>query len=349
MTECKDVTIIGGGSAGLFTAFYSGMRDLSTRIIEFQPNLGGKIHIYPEKMIWDVGGVTPITGAQLIKQMEEQALTFDPEVVLNERVEKLEKNKEGLFVVTTNKGKQYLSHTVILATGTGIIKPIKLDLEGADRFEVSNLHYTVQSLNRFKGKHIVISGGGNTAIDWANELEPIASKVTVVYRGDEFKAAEIFMKKLEASSASIYKNTTIERLIADEHGQKIQTVFLKNQENGTEHRLDIDDLIINYGFEKELTFIKESSLKIDLWRELLVQGSPNAVTNVKGLYAAGDILEFDGKVRLIAGAFTDAVNAVNQAKLYLDPDAKAKGKVSSHNDKFDAKNRELLSHLYTKI
>ncbi|MCJ7841957.1 NAD(P)/FAD-dependent oxidoreductase [Lederbergia sp. NSJ-179] len=348
MTECKDVTIIGGGSAGLYAAFYCGMRDLSARIIEFKPKLGGKVHVYPEKMIWDVGGITPITGAQLMKQMEEQARTFDPEIILNEKVEKLEKNQEELFVVTTHTGHKYVSRTVILATGGGIFEPIKLDIEGADRFEVSNLHYTVQSLEAFKDKKIVISGGGDTAIDWANELEPIAEKVSLIYRGEQFKAMEAHIAHLEASSAGIYKNTKIEKLIADEDGRRIKEILTKNQKTGEEVRFEVDDLIINYGYDRELKFIKESPLQIELERDFFVKGSGKAETNIAGLYAAGDILSFDGKVRLIAGAYNDAANAVNQAKLYLKPDAYTEIYVSSHNAKFDEKNRELLSHLYTK-
>lgn len=348
MTECKDVTIIGGGSAGLYAAFYSGMRDLSTRIVEFKPQLGGKIHVYPEKMIWDVGGITPITGAQLMQQMEEQARTFDPEIILNEKVEKLEKNEKDIFVVTTSSGREYLSRTVILATGGGIVEPIKLDIEGADRFEITNLHYTIQSLERFKGKKVVISGGGNTAIDWANELEPIAEKVTLIYRGEELKAMEAHIAYLESSSADIYKNTTIERIIGNEEDHRIKAIITKNSKTGEEIKFKVDDLVINYGYDRELKFIKESPLQVDLERDFFVKGTAKAETNITGLYAAGDILAFDGKVGLIAGAFTDAANAVNQAKVYIEPDAYSKARVSSHNAKFDAKNRELLSHLYTK-
>ncbi|WP_080874440.1 NAD(P)/FAD-dependent oxidoreductase [Oceanobacillus timonensis] len=348
MTECKDVTIIGGGSAGLYAAFYSGMRDLSARIIEFKPKLGGKIHIYPEKIIWDVGGVTPITGAQLMHQMEAQARTFDPEIICNEKVEKLEKNKENLFVVTTNTGQEYFSRTVILATGGGIVEPIKLDIAGAERFEVSNLHYTIQSLDDFKGKKIIISGGGNTAFDWANALEPIVEELSLIYRGDAFKAMEAHIASLEASSANIYKNTEIEKLIADGEDHRITEVLARNQKTGDEMRIEADDLIINYGYDRELTFIKESALQVELEHDFFVKGSAKAQTNVTGLYAAGDILSFEGKVGLIAGAYTDAANAVNQAKLYIQPDAYAKARVSSHNAKFDEKNRELLSHLYTK-
>lgn len=171
-----DVTVIGGGPAGLYSAFYSGLREMKTKIIEFQPQLGGKIHIYPEKMIWDVGGQTPIPGAKLIDQLVEQGLTFNPTVVLNEKVESLSRNEEGIFILHGASGQKHYSKTVIIAIGSGILKPQKLEIEGAERFEVTNLNYTVKSLMHFKDKTVLISGGGNSAIDWANELEPVAKK-----------------------------------------------------------------------------------------------------------------------------------------------------------------------------
>lgn len=346
--DITDVTIVGGGPAGLYASFYSGMRDLSTRIIEYQPKLGGKVHVYPEKMIWDVGGLTPVTGATLIDQMAEQALTFDPEVILNKKVTKIEKNEDNLFVLTSHSGNQYLSKTVILAVGGGILNPIKIDIEGADRFEVTNLHYTVQSLEHFKNKNIIISGGGNSAIDWANELEPIAKQLHMVHRKNEFTGHEAHISQIMNSTANIHFNSTIEKLHANAQGDQIEAVEIRNHETNQEEEVKTDALIISYGYERELTFIKESPLNIEIERDFFVKGTSKSATSIEGLYAAGDILSFDGKVHLIAGAFVDAANAVNQVKLLLEPDATAKARVSSHNDKFNSRNKALLRHLYQK-
>lgn len=158
--------------------FYSGLREMKVKLIEYQPRLGGKIHVYPEKMIWDVGGLTPTTGEKLIEQLVEQGLTFNPTVVLNEKVESITRNEEGIFVLHTASGQVHFSKTIIVAVGGGILNPQKLEIDGAERFEVSNLNYTVKSFNRFKDKTVIISGGGNSAIDWANELEPIAKRCT---------------------------------------------------------------------------------------------------------------------------------------------------------------------------
>ena len=126
-------------------------------------------------MIWDVGGLLPVTGDKLIEQLVQQGLTFKPEVVLDTKVESIIRNQDGTFTLK-KYWRRTLFKTVIVATGSGILKPQKLSIEGAERFEVSNLNYTVKSLKRFKGKTVIISGGGNSAVDWANELEPIAKK-----------------------------------------------------------------------------------------------------------------------------------------------------------------------------
>lgn len=346
-TEIFDVTIIGGGPAGLFASFYSGLREMKTKIIEFQPYLGGKVHVYPEKMIWDVGGLTPVPAAQLIEQMIAQGLTFQPEVVLGEKVTSISKAEEGHFVLHTASNQMHYSKTVILAVGGGILKPIKLDIEGAERFEVTNLHYTVKSLAHFKGKTVLISGGGNAAIDWANELAPIAKQVYLTYRKDVLKGHEAEISRLANSSVECLLNTSIEKLIAADNHERIETVVLNNNEDGASFELAVDEVIINYGYERDKELLSNSEVQIEL-KDYWIAGSSMSETSVPGIYAAGDILHHDGKLHLIAGAFQDAANAVNKAKQYVTPDANSYGMVSSHNDLFKQKNRELMKSLYTK-
>src|SRR5690625_2152347 len=150
---------------------------MKTKVIEYQPQLGGKVHVYPEQVIWDTGGLTPVPGATFIDQMVEQGLTFDPTVVLDEKVESITRNDEGVFVLHAASGQKHYSKTIIVAVGSGILNPQKLAIENAERFEVSNFNYTVKSLEGFRDKTVVISGGANSAIDWANALEHIANNV----------------------------------------------------------------------------------------------------------------------------------------------------------------------------
>jgi len=343
-----DVTIVGGGPAGLYAAFYSGLREMKVKIIEFQSFLGGKVHVYPEKMIWDVGGLTPVTGAQLIDQLVTQGLTFDPEVVLGQKVTSLSKDENGHFNLHTASGEKHVSKTVILAVGGGILKPTKLSIDGAERFEVTNLHYTVKSLARFKGKTILISGGGNAAIDWANELEPIAKKIYLTYRKDNLNGHEAEVTRLMNSSVECLLNTTIDRLIAAPDHEKIDKVVLNRSEDGQSIELAVDEVIINHGYERDKDLLQKSELEIAMENEYYVAGSTMSETSVPGLYAAGDILHHEGKLHLIAGAFQDAANAVNKAKQFITPDAYGWGMVSSHNELFAKKNKELMKHLYAK-
>ncbi|SDG81546.1 thioredoxin reductase (NADPH) [Planococcus glaciei] len=344
-TDIFDVTIIGGGPAGLYSAFYSGLREMKTKLIEYQPQLGGKIHVYPEKMIWDVGGQMPIQGAKLIEQLVAQGLTFNPEVVLNEKIEAINRNEDGLFELTGSSGKRHLSKTIIVAVGGGILNPQKLEIKGAERFEVSNLNYTVKSLGRFKGKTVLISGGGNSAVDWANELEPIAEKVYVTYRKQELAGHEAQVKQLMNSSAECLLNTTITKLIASDGRDAIELVELTNQETGNTSLLPIDEVIINHGYERDATLLEQSGLDIEIAEGYYIAGNANSESSVPGLYAAGDILQHPGKLNLIAGTFQDAANAVNKAKQFVQPDAYGMAMVSSHNEVFKERNKELVKQL----
>jgi ferredoxin/flavodoxin---NADP+ reductase len=343
--ELFDVTVIGGGPAGLYSAFYSGLREMKTKIIEFQPSLGGKIHVYPEKMIWDVGGLTPIPGAKLIEQLVQQGLTFDPSVVLNEKVESITRNEEGIFILEGSSGEKHYSKTVIIAVGSGIINPQKLDIEGAERFEVSNLNYTVKSLKRFKDKTVIISGGGNSAIDWANELEPVAKKVYVAYRKEALNGHEAQCAQLMNSSATCLLNTSITKLIAAADHEAIEKVQLTNHQTGEVSYLPIDEVIINHGYEIDTSLLKNSSLNIDMIDQYYIAGTTTSESSIEGLYAAGDILKHDGKVNLIAGAFQDAANAVNKAKQFIQPEANKVAMVSSHNEVFKKRNKELVRQM----
>lgn len=345
MNDIFDVTIIGGGPAGLYSAFYSGLRELKTKIIEFQPHLGGKIHVYPEKMIWDVGGQTPISGERLIEQLVQQGLTFDPEVVLNEKVESITQDEQRIFCLKTASGQMHYSKTIILAVGGGILNPLKLDIEGAERFEVSNLNYTVKSIQRFKDKTVVISGGGNSAVDWANELEPIAKKVYVTYRKDSLNGHEAQVSQLLSSSATCFFNTSISKLIASKSHDAVEKVALTNHETGEVNFLEIDEVIINHGYEREAELLKNSDVNIEMVEDFYVDGTSMSESSVEGIYAAGDILAHPGKLHLIAGTFHDAANAVNKAKQFLQPDANKVAMVSSHNDIFKEKNKKLIKQL----
>lgn len=343
--EVYDLTIIGGGPAGLYGAFYAGLREMKVKIIEAQPELGGKIHVYPEKVIWDVGGSGPVTGAEFMKQLIQQGLTFDPEVVLNEKVKEISKRSDGVFILTAEAGSIHYSKTVMIAIGSGILKPQKLELEGAERYEIANLHYMVQSIKHFKDKTILISGGGNSAIDWANLLEPVAKKVYHVHRRETFTAHEAQVTQLKNSSVQSLPSSSISKLIADKNQLAIDQVEVTHHETGEITTIAVDEVLIHHGFDRDASLLENSELEIQLRDNYYVSGTSASETSVAGLFAAGDILKHDGKLHLIAGAFQDAANAVNKAKQYLEPDASAAAMVSSHNEVFANRNKQLISEM----
>ncbi|WP_419871944.1 NAD(P)/FAD-dependent oxidoreductase [Candidatus Pristimantibacillus sp. PTI5] len=335
--ELYDVTIIGGGPAGMYAAFYSGMRDLKTKVIDANEQLGGRMLIYPEKMIWDVGGVTPILCEKIIGQLEQQSQTFEPTIVLGTQVYGMEQQEDGTYILVTSEGEKHRTRTIILAIGRGILKMAKLELEGAERYEVSNLHYTVQELEPFRGKRVLISGGGNSAVDWANELEPLAEQVTVVHRREQFGGHEKNIVKMKESSVDVRTPYEVTQLFSG-NGEMIDRVTVAHLESGTTEQLAVDAVIVNHGLKADFSGIKDWGLKMDDWN-VFVNGKLES--NLPGIFAAGDFANYDSKLNLIAGAFTDAALAVNSAKLYMDPEAPKVAYVSSHNERFKEKNKEL--------
>ncbi|WP_308637528.1 NAD(P)/FAD-dependent oxidoreductase [Paenibacillus silvisoli] len=335
--ELFDVTIIGGGPAGLYTAFYSGMREMKTKLIEAREELGGRILIYPEKMIWDVGGLTPTLGADLIKQLVTQALTFDPTIVLGQHIVGLEHQADGTIVLTAASGEKHWTRSVVLAIGYGILELAKLDIEGADRFEVSNLHYTVQSLEEFRSKHVLISGGGDSAVDWANMIEPIAASLTVVHRRDQFGGHERNVTRMKESSADVRTPYAVQALHSSD-GSMIDRVSISHMETGEVEQVMIDAVIVNHGLRYNFGPIRDWGLDMGDWHANV---SGKMETNLPGVFAAGDFVTHVSKVHLIAGTFADAVNAANSAKVYTDPAADKTAYVSSHNSRFKEKNRQL--------
>ncbi|MCC5894262.1 MAG: NAD(P)/FAD-dependent oxidoreductase [Alkalibacterium sp.] len=313
-SNVTDCTIIGGGPAGLYASFYAGMRDMSVRLIEIKASLGGKLHFYPEKKIWDIGGMPPTHGLNVMEQLIDQSSTFEPEIILNTRIVNIEKINDQLFKVISEDGGSYFSRSVIIATGGGIVYPRKLKTDKAHQYEKTNLHYTIYRLNDFKDKKVVIVGGGNSAIDWANELKDTTAELHLIHRSDTFRAHESQLRKLKESNVHIHAYTSIEKLVPGASNNRIQAIEVKNTQSETSYQLSLDDLIVNIGFDSEPNFHQTDGLDLSLKDNYYIEGTSLAHTSLKGVYAIGDIINYEGKVRLIAGAFHDAVNAVNQIK-----------------------------------
>lgn len=312
-----DITIIGGGPAGLFTAFYGGMRQASVKIIESLPQLGGQLSaLYPEKYIYDVAGFPKVRAQELIDNLKEQMAKFEPATALEQSVEKLEKQEDGTIKLTTDKEVHY-TKSVIITAGNGAFQPRRLELESAAQYEGKNLHYFIDDLNQFAGQKVAVLGGGDSAVDWALMLEPIAEQVTIVHRRDKFRAHEHSVENLQNSKVDIKTPYVPTELIGD--GNTISQIVLQDANGDDTVNVDVDAVICNFGFVSSLGPIKEWGLEIEK-NSILVNSKME--TNIPGVYAAGDICTYEGKVKLIATGFGEAPTAVNNAKSYIDPKAK---------------------------
>lgn len=340
----KDITIIGGGPAGLYASFYAGMRGMSVRLIDVQQELGGKMCLYPEKIVWDVGGVAPKPCFEITKDIVEQGLHFNPEVCLEERVMDIHKVAERHFEVTTDQGNVYTSKAVIIAIGGGIIQPKPLDIKEASRYQISNLHYVVQKLSRFRNKRVLISGSGNSAIDWACEIAPYAESVHLIYRKDKLKGFEAMQDKLETFGVIQHPNSQITALTGDEAQENIVSVIIENSETGEAETVSVDDVIVSHGFDIDNPLLEDASTKLEMMNDYQIKGQGNTQTSETGIFACGDVIHHDAKAHLIASAFSDAGNAANLAKQYIEPEAAKEGYVSSHNEAFKEENKEIIKH-----
>jgi thioredoxin reductase (NADPH) len=322
--ELFDITIVGGGPTGLFTAFYAGMRQMKVKIIESLPQLGGQLGtLYPEKEIFDVAGFPRIKAKDLVKNLIEQAQQFHPTIVLDEKIETMNRLENGLIELGSVSGEIHRTKTVVITAGVGAFSPRPLKVE-QDVDVVTNIHYYIQDVADFKNKRVVILGGGDSAVDWANTLAPIAKEVTIVHRREQFRAHETSVEEMKKASVRM-KTPFIAKAVTGKQN-KIDQLIIQRVKGEAEEALPLDDLIVNYGFVSALGPIKDWNLELEK-NSILVNSRME--TNIPGVYAAGDIAAYPGKVKLIATGLGEAPTAVNNAKHYIDPDSRAQPMHSS--------------------
>lgn len=313
--EIVDITIIGGGPTGLFASFYAGMREMSVKIIDSLPQLGGQlIELYPDKDIYDVGGFPKILAKDFVANLVTQAHYSKPEILLGETAMSATRDGDH-FILKTDKGV-HLTRTILLTAGIGAFQPRKIGLPEEVLFEGNTLHYSIKDLTIFKDKNVLVCGGGDSAVDWSLMLEDIASTVTLVHRRERFTAHETSVNQLMESKVDV-KTSRAVKVIEGEDG-KVSSIVLA-EKNGTEERLDVDHLIVNYGNISSLGPLKDWGLEMDR-NSIMV--NTRMETNIEGIYAAGDVTNYEGKVKLIAVGLGEAPIAVNHAKAYVDPKAR---------------------------
>jgi thioredoxin reductase (NADPH) len=317
--DIYDLTIIGAGPSGLFATFYAGLRQMKTKVIDALEEPGGQVAVlYPEKYIYDVPGYSKILAKDLVKSLVEQAFQYSPTVVLGERVTSLHRSN-GVIELTTDRGTKHQSKAVLVAAGVGAFSPNKLEAKGGSEYEGKGVYYFVKDKGVFKGKNLLIVGGGDSAVDWALNIQGIARKITLVHRRDVFRAHEGSVAEMMKSACEVKLFYEVKSVTGD--GTKVTQAVIFDNRTKQEQTVDVDAILVNIGFRADLGPIKNWGLQID-GREIRSNGKME--TNIPGVYVAGDIAgPLDGaKLNLIATGYAQAALAVNVAKAYVDPNSK---------------------------
>ena len=313
-----DITILGAGPAGLAAAYYAGHRDASVRVIESLEQLGGQVAaVYPEKNIYDVAGHPKILGTKLVELCSEQGLQYGPEIHLGEEVQTLERvgqNGEELLAIGTDKGGPYLTRALIITAGHGAFEPRKLGVDAIDDWEGRGVHYFVREKEVFRDRTCVIVGGGDSALDWTLGLQDTAKHpIALVHRRDNFRALESSVNEARALEGQGRVRIFTPCEVREIHGDgSVQAVSIENTKTGDVERVDCEALITLLGFHSHLGAIAEWGLELHGKRQILIDPT-TCETTVPGVYAAGDVAGYEGKITLITIGMGEAAIAANNA------------------------------------
>jgi thioredoxin reductase (NADPH) len=319
-----DAIIIGAGPVGLFAVFELGLLDIKAHLIDILPKVGGQCaELYPEKPIYDIPGFPVITGQGLVDNLAKQIHPFEPTFHLGEMVEGLEvlgTADKPLFRIATDAGTVLEAKVVVIAAGGGSFQPKRPPTAGVEAYEDKSVFYAVRKMEHFRGRRVVIAGGGDSALDWALNLHPVASRVTLVHRRDEFRAAPHSVNSMRALVADNRMDLAIAQLagLKGANGQ-LTAVTLRGADQAT-FDLECDDLLAFYGLTMKLGPVAQWGL--NLHENLVPTDTERFETNVPGIFAIGDIITYPGKLKLILSGFHEAALAAQRAHHYVYPDKK---------------------------
>jgi ferredoxin/flavodoxin---NADP+ reductase len=320
--ELKDITIIGAGPTGLYALFYAGMRGVTAQVIDALPQVGGQLAaLYPEKLIFDVAGFPRVLAKDLVTGLNDQAAQFGSPLHLNRTVTGLDE-VDGQFVVRTSDG-DFPTRSVVIAGGIGAFSPRKLPQPATHAWYGRGIDDTVQDPARYTNKRVLIVGGGDSAFDWAQQLRPRAAHVTLIHRSDRFRAHQATVDDVLAASA---RGDRTEVLTFHEVHDIVSTddtaicgAVLRATKDKTTRTIDVDVILPMLGFVSDIGALAEWGLHCEK-DEIVV--TPQMETGRAGIYAAGDITTYAGKLKLISVGFGEAATAINQAVHWVYPEKK---------------------------
>ena len=309
-----DLLIVGSGPVGLYAAYYAGFRGMTTAVVDSLPEPGGQVAaLYPEKLIYDVAGLPGVRGRDLVKSLLEQANAYAPQWLLGESADRLDHLGDGRLLVRTTAGEEIITRAVVLAASIGTFRPRPLPV-GLE-YVGSGVDYFVTSPETYAGHHVLVVGGGDSAVDWALTLEPIAGSVTLVHRRAQFTAHEASVAQLHRGSTRVRTPYVVHALSGE---REVSRAIIRDTASGELHELDCSRVVAALGFTANLGPLTTWGLRI-VDRHIVVDSTMS--TGVPGVYAAGDVTEYPGKVRLISVGFGEAALAVNNAAVATDPSA----------------------------
>ena len=310
-THQTDVLIVGAGPAGLFGAYYAGFRGMSVTLVDSLPEIGGQVSaLYPEKAILDVAGFPTVKGRELINALVEQAASAKPTYLLNVTANELTVGEDQV-VMGLDDGTRIEAKVVVVTAGIGKFTP--RPLPAGDGWEGRGLVFFVPSFEEYVGKDVVIVGGGDSAFDWAHQLEGIANSIVLVHRRDQFRAHQATIDAVLAGTTEVITKAQVTALTGTNNVEQVEITL----EDGSVVTRPAQAVVAALGFVADLTAMKEWGLEFDK-RHIRVDSSTR--TNLPRVFAAGDITEYDGKVRLIAVGFGEVATSINNAAPLVFPD-----------------------------
>jgi len=317
-----DVVIIGAGPCGLFQVFELGLLGLRSEIVDSIRTPGGQCaELYPDKPIYDIPAIPVCTGEELTDNLLKQIKPFDYGITLNDELSVLNKQKDGTFMLETNSGKKFQSKAVVIAGGVGSFQPRQLRLSNADEFTNKSLHYKVKDSSKFKGKKLVVLGGGDSALDWAIDLSASARELTLIHRRGEYRAVSSSVKKARQlcseGKMNIIDNTKVTKMTGK--NGKLTSIKI-SQQDVEEQEISVDHLLVFYGLSPKLGPIADWGLDIN--RKTINVDTEKFQTSETGIYAVGDINLYPGKKKLILSGFHEAALAAFAIKQQIEPDKK---------------------------
>lgn len=314
-----DVLIIGAGPCGLFAVFELGLLDMKAHVVDILDKVGGQCaELYPEKPIYDIPGIPMVTGHGLTEALMAQIKPFNPTFHLNEMIERVEKIGDPLFRVTTDAGKVFETKVVVIAAGGGSFQPKRPPVPGIEAYEGTSVFYAVRKMEQFRDKNLLIVGGGDSALDWTLNLHPLAKRVTLLHRRDDFRAAPHSVEQMRKLVADGRMDLKIGQVTAleGENGM-LKGVQIKGSDNNVS-AIACDTILPFFGLTMKIGPVAEWGVKLE--NNLIPVDTEAFETNVSGIFAIGDINTYPGKLKLILSGFHEGALMAQKASRYVFPD-----------------------------